>query len=248
MTSTKPKTSNISIIVPTLDEADNLAALHSIASMANELIIADGGSEDETVRLAKEYSFQVVVSHGGRGAQLNAGAAAAASPLLLFLHADTRLPADFPEAVTACLENPATILGAFSLQVETGRPLIRLICRAANIRSKILQLPYGDQALFLRKDTFNKLGGFPEIPIMEDYALVKSAQKAGQVVTLSQAVTTSTRRWQKLGPIRTTLVNQLMLAGYHLGISPVKLALFYRSRTRSIFRKLGGDKGTDTVG
>ena len=247
MTSTALKTSNISIIVPTLNEAHNLERLQPAAAMAAELIVVDGGSTDDTVMRARELGFQVQVSDQGRGAQLNLGAAVAVSPLLLFLHADTILPGDFAAATTKCLTNPDTILGAFSLQVETPGLLLKLICKGANIRAGFFKLPYGDQSLFLRREDFLALGGFPEIPIMDDYVFVRRAKKMGAIVTLPQTVTTSRRRWQELGPIRTTLINQLVILGYHLGVPPAKLALFYRSRGGGILRKFSGNKGTDTI-
>jgi rSAM/selenodomain-associated transferase 2 len=248
MTLTTPKTFNISIIVPTLNEAHNLERLQPAASMTNELIVVDGGSTDETVTRAKELGFQVKESNQGRGTQLNLGAEAAASPLLLFLHADTILPTDFAAAITQCLTNPDTILGAFSLNMAPTGPLLKLICKGVNIRSRFFKMPYGDQALFLRKKDFWEIGGFPEIEIMEDYVFVKRAKKSGDIVTLPQAVTTSNRRWQNLGPIRTTLINQLIIIGYHMGVSPKKLALFYRSRgRRGTLGKLSGNERSDTI-
>ncbi len=232
MTLTALKTSNISIIVPTLNEATTLEGLLPAAAMAAELIVVDGGSTDDTVMRARALGFRVLKSDQGRGAQLNLGAAAAVSPLLLFLHADTVLPENFAAAVTECLADRGTILGAFSLEVAASGLLLSLICKGTNIRARFFRLPYGDQSLFLRREDFQTLGGFPKIAIMEDYVFVRQAKKRGAIVTLHQAVTTSGRRWQKLGPIRTTLINQLMILGYHLGIAPEKLALFYRNRGR----------------
>lgn len=225
-------TSNISIIVPTLNEASNLPALQSVADMVQELIVVDGGSTDDTVNIAKSLGFQVIedISSGGRGAQLNSGAAHASAPILLFLHADTQLPIDFPNAVEGCLANPSTSLAAFSLKVNGNRPGIQFITWCANIRSRLLKLPYGDQAFFLRKKTFTELGGFPRLPIMEDFIFVRRAKKLGNIQTLPQTVTTSARRWQRLGIIRTTLKNQLVIIGYYLGIQPDKLAKFYRKQ------------------
>ena len=235
MTSTQQKISNISIIVPTLNESHNLQNLLPAAKEVNEVIIVDGGSSDDTVNTARKLGFSVIEETGsrGRGMQLNSGAASASSPHLLFLHADTLLPPDFPDAVETCLANPDTILGSFRLQVSNCSFLLKFILIFANIRAKFLQLPYGDQTLFIRKQRFYELGGFPEIPIMEDYIFVKRAQKRGRVVTLEQSVTTSARRWQRLGVIRTTLSNQLVIMGYHMGIQPERLASFYRKNTRN---------------
>lgn len=232
MTSTSRKTSNISIIVPTLNEAENLPALQAVAMTVEELIVVDGGSTDDTVKVATNLGFRVIekICPGGRGAQLNTGAANAYAPLLLFLHADTLLPHGFQHAVTECLANPGNILGAFSLKVKGGGASLNFIAMCTNIRSRFLQLPYGDQTFFLRKNDFTALGGFPELPIMEDFIFVKQAKKRGRIKTLPQSVTTSARRWQRLGPMRTTLTNQLVILGYYLGIKPEKLAAFYRKR------------------
>jgi rSAM/selenodomain-associated transferase 2 len=239
-------TSNISIIIPTLNEAENLPSFEPLTELVKEVIIVDGGSNDATVQIAKGLGFTVLTSDKGRGMQLNLGAEKASSTLLLFLHADTLLPSGFPELVEDCLLDPKTILGAFSLLLDTKNFLLRSICAGANLRSRYLSLPYGDQAFFLRKHNFHALGGFPKIPIMEDYVFVKQAQQQGKIRILPQTVTTSARRWQTLGPLRTTIINQLMILGYRLGVSPEKLASFYRSRL--ILRKLRGDKGTNSIG
>ncbi len=225
-------TSDISIIIPTLNEQHNLAALKHVAEQVTEIIVVDGGSSDATVNTAEELGFPVFEKKGpgGRGAQLNLGAAQARSDNLLFLHCDTRLPADFPEAILSCLATLGVALGAFSLTVDQKGWALNTITRWANIRSRILQLPYGDQAFFIRKDTFERSGGFPEVPIMEDFMMVKKIKRFGRVKTLPQTVVTSARRWQKLGPFRTTCVNQLMVLGYYLGVPSERLAAFYRNR------------------
>ncbi len=232
MTLTQPKTSNISIIVPSLNEASNLPGLLHASRKVKELIVVDGGSHDDTVSVARELGFKVFEEKGdgGRGMQLNTGAANASGSILLFLHADTRLPPGFHDSVNTCLENPDTILGAFRLQVENGKGLLRLVLLCANLRSTLLQLPYGDQSLFIRKQDFWDIGGFPQVPIMEDYIFIKQAAKRGKIQTLNEAVITSARRWQRLGVLRTTITNQLMIAGYHLGIHPQTLAELYRKK------------------
>ena len=194
--------------------------------------MVDGGSSDGTVRIAKELGFRVIeeTGSGGRGAQLNTGAANASGPLLLFLHADTQLPLEFPDAVKTCLSKPENILGCFRLHIKKIGVLLKIVLMFTNIRSKLLKLPYGDQSLFIRKQDFMELGGFPEVPIMEDYIFVKQAKNRGKIVTLDQTVTTSARRWERLGVIRTTLTNQLVILGYYLGVKPEKLAAFYRKK------------------
>ncbi len=221
-------TSNISIIVPTLNEAHNLPGLQAAAKLVDKCIVVDGGSSDATVEIAKNLGFTVLTTDKGRGAQCNMGAAYASSALLIFLHADTLLPLDFPKLISTCLSGPDTILGAFSLRIQSGNFRLRMIAAGANLRSRYLQLPYGDQALFMRKSDFISCGGFPELPIMEDYVFIKQVKKSGKVETLKQTVTTSARRWQKLGAVRTTMINQLMIVGYHSGIPLAKLATFYR--------------------
>lgn len=232
MISTSQKTSNISIIVPTLNEAANLQGLRPAASLVKELIVVDGGSTDGTIDIAQDLGFRVFkeTSSSGRGQQLNTGAANALAPTLLFLHADTRLPSDFPEAVLNCMENPEIALGAFRLRVDRCGLLLNCITMVANLRSRFLQLPYGDQSFCMRKEDFIKCGGFAPVPIMEDFMLVKQAKKLGRIQTMPQAVTTSARRWQRLGPIRTTCINQLIILGYYMGVAPQKLASFYRKK------------------
>ena len=245
MTLTPLKISDISIIIPTLNEAKNLPALQPLTQIAAECIVVDGGSTDETVKTAKELGFRVAECTGGRGKQVNFGAALASSRILLFLHADTLLPENFQEAVITCLHQQDTVLGAFRLTIRDSGFALRCICRLANLRSRLLQLPYGDQALFLNRETFEELGGFPEQPIMEDYIFVKLAKKRGRVVTLQDEVVTSGRRWQRLGIFQTTLLNQLVVLGYSLGVPAEKLALFYRRGF--VFGKLGGNKGTHHI-
>lgn len=239
-------TSSISIIIPTLNEAGNIPALKLLIPQVAEIIVVDGGSSDTTVPLAEALGITVLYTEKGRGAQLNLGAAYATSQILLFLHADTVLPPAFPELIDTCLVPGQTILGSFSLKIESASLLLKAVSAGANLRSRIFQLPYGDQSLFIRQSTFETLGGVPETAIMEDYIFVKLAKKYGKVTTLPQTVSTSARRWQKIGPIRTTCINQLIILGYRLGISSEKLASFYRRGT--LFRKFGRNKGTHTIG
>lgn len=232
MISTQKQTSNISIVVPTLNEAKNLPRLKPAAEQVHELIVVDGGSTDQTIDIAQELGFTVIQETGseGRGKQLNTGARTSTSQIILFLHADTLLPPDFPDVVLSCLQKKTTVLGAFSLKVNKAGILLNFIVMCANLRSRFLNLPYGDQALFMRRTDFIEIGGFQEVPIMEDFMLVKKAGRHGKIQTLPQSVTTSARRWQQLGTLRTTVTNQLIILGYYLGISPQKLASVYRKR------------------
>lgn len=225
-----PKTSSISVIIPTLNEAANLAAtlapLRGVAGV--EVIVVDGGSSDGTVPLGEAAGVRVVVAPPGRGRQQNQGAAVATGEILLFLHGDSILPAGFAEAVRGALHRPGVVAGAFRLGIAGEGWGLRLVERLANWRSRWLQMPYGDQGLFLRRPPFAALGGFPEQELMEDFELVRRLRKRGKVALLDLAVRTSPRRWQRLGVTRTTLINQLVITAYFLGVSPARLAGWYR--------------------
>ncbi len=229
MTSTPLKTSDISIIIPALNEEKNIANIpDSLKESVGEMLIVDGGSSDHTVQVAKKKGLRVVLTSPGRASQLNHGAQCSCGSILLFLHADTQLPENFTTPVLHTLARPNVIAGAFSLAIRNSSPSLAFIACCANIRSRYLQLPYGDQAVFIRKDQFETLGGFPLLPIMEDYVFIKKAKRCGKVCTLSQKVTTSSRRWQRLGVLRTTIINQLIVLGYTLHIPPERLASLYR--------------------
>jgi len=223
------------VVIPTLNEetslADTLAPLRGIEGV--EVIVADGGSNDLTIALADEAGALVVKTQPGRGPQQNNGAAAATGDILLFLHADTILPDGFPTMIRNSLDLEGVAAGAFSLAVDMPGLAIRFIEKVANWRSRWLQLPYGDQALFMTKDTFLRAGGFPKIEIMEDFALLRILGKMGKILILPAAVTTSGRRWQRLGVLRNTLINQAMIIGYLLGRPPASLANWYRRSSRA---------------
>ena len=220
----------ISVIVPTLNEAQALERWGNKAIAPSELIVVDGGSEDDTIALAKDLGATVITSEPGRATQMNQGAAIAQSDILLFLHADTRLPDHFLELVQQTLAQPQVVAGAFELAIEGKLPGLRWVEWGVNWRSRYLQMPYGDQAIFLKAETFRQLGGFAPLPIMEDFELMKRLQKLGKIAIAPASVITSGRRWQKLGVIKTTLINQVAIAAYYLGVSPERILRLYRRR------------------
>ncbi|MFQ3617778.1 MAG: TIGR04283 family arsenosugar biosynthesis glycosyltransferase [Cyanobacteriota bacterium] len=224
----------ISVVIPTLNEAAELPALLEALPPSGrlEVIVADGGSQDDTRAIAQQYGATVVQSAPGRARQMNAGASAAIGKTLLFLHADTRLPDDFANLVQQTLAQPGVALGAFDLSIDGTLPGLRWVERGVRWRSRWLGLPYGDQALFLRTDTFWQLGGFPDVPILEDLKLVRQARKLGKVAIAPAAVSTSARRWETLGVWQTTLINQGVLIAAALGVPLERITQFYR-RSRS---------------
>ena len=220
---------NISVIIPAINEADNIA--NTIESIGpgdkKEVIVVDGGSNDDTVGIAKSLGARVINSLPLRARQMNQGASEATGDVLLFLHADTRLPEKFEEFVLNSFKQPGTVAGAFELRIDSDIPALRLIERLANWRSRCLKTPYGDQAIFILSLVFHQVGGFPDIPIMEDFELIRRLRKQGEIATLPVPVSTSPRRWQNLGILKTTLINQLVIATYFMGVAPEVIARRY---------------------
>ncbi len=214
-----------SIIIPTVNESAMIGAtLRSAQDPRAEIIVADGGSTDDTREIARSVGASVIDAPRGRGPQLNAGAGAARGRILIFLHADTLLPAGYLGAIRRTLADPGVALGAFRLRIDRPGVFLRLVEAAVDLRSRRLGLPYGDQAIFLRAKSFRHLGGFAEIPLMEDVDLVARARAVGSIRILPEAVMTSGRRWEAAGAVRMTGVNLACLAGHRLGIPPDRLA------------------------
>lgn len=225
---------DLSVIVPVLNEATALPQTLALPlALGYETIVVDGGSQDGSRAIAQSLGARVLQSATGRARQMNRGAAVAQGSILLFLHGDTQLPAGFGVAVRRLLSQPGTVAGAFRLGIAGAQPGLRWIERGTNWRSCWLQLPYGDQALFLGRDCFASLGGFSEWPLLEDYDFVRRLRQQGQIGLSDLRVNTSARRWQRLGPARTTLINQGILLGYHLGIPISQLARWYRRSPRT---------------
>jgi rSAM/selenodomain-associated transferase 2 len=223
-----------SVIIPALNEANAIknVLLHLKSYPELEVIVVDGGSEDKTVAIAESLGCKVLNSPRGRAIQMNAGAAISTGNILLFLHSDTILPTNFPPMIVEAFQKPGIVGGAFELSIDAKIRGIRLVEMMVNLRSHCFSLPYGDQAIFIKAEIFNKIGGFPIQPIMEDFVLIRQLRTIGKIAIISKPVITSGRRWQQLGIIKTTVINQLMILGYYLGVSPEKLAAFYRKNRK----------------
>lgn len=242
MTLTETVTERISIIIPVLNEVGTIAkVLTSTQPSTNvEAIVVDGGSVDGTLELVQSLGVKVLSSPTGRAGQMNAGVSAAKGEILLFLHADTLLPPGFDTMVRAALKPPqqgcrkTPVAGAFALKIIDA-PLrsLRLIEWGVNWRSRFLQMPYGDQAIFLKAKTFHQIGGFARLPIMEDFELVRRLRSMGHIAPIPTPVVTSARRWLKKGIIQTTLMNQVIILAYLLGVSPQRLVCWYRYQPKS---------------
>jgi len=221
----------ISIVMPVLNEAENLRNTlgHLHLSENEELIIVDGGSVDGTVSIAREFTDKVFTAKTGRASVMNFGAQNAQGDILLFLHADCILPDNSFTLIREVLRNKNIAAGAFALRIDSKKTVFRIIEIFSNLRAVLTSLIYGDQGMFLRKETFNRLGGFADIPLMEDIEISLRLNKAGKIVFLKQAITVSSRRWVKEGIVYTTLRNWINAFSYtFLKVSPEKLVRQYK--------------------
>lgn len=221
--STQPRP--ISVIIPALNEAEQIGAtLQQLEGAgAAEIIVVDGGSRDETVQIAESFGAHVLKGPANRGKQQNLGAARAAGEILLFLHADTRLPEDFAEQVRAILDEPRAIAGAFRFRLDASGFGISLVECMVAIRCKLFAFPYGDQALFMSREAFEQVGRFADLPVMEDFDLVLRLKRRGRIQIAEGTSVTSARRWREYGLWRVTWKHQLCVLGYYLKISPARL-------------------------
>jgi rSAM/selenodomain-associated transferase 2 len=219
----------LAIVVPTLDEEDAVRRyLPAALAVADEVIVSDGGSDDGTRTVARELGARVVEGPPGRGGQLNRGAAAAAgADVLLFLHADTTLPEGGAERVREAVAR-GTSGGAFLLRFDVDRPMQRLGCRLINWRTRRLRVPLGDQAQFATRETFERLGGFRDWPLLEDLDFVLRLRRLPGFTLIEQPVTTGARRFVEQGAVRTVATNWLIWLLFLCGVSPHRLARLYR--------------------
>ena len=219
----------LTVVIPALDEADQIAgAIASASAAGSEIIVVDGGSRDATRQHAAAAGARVVTSAPGRARQLAAGARLAKGDTILFLHADTRLPPGWDAGVRAALADPRVVGGAFRLRFEPRSPALRLVEWGTRLRVVLWRMPYGDQALFVRRRVLEELGGVPQAAIMEDLDLVRSLKRRGRIACLPLAVTTSARRYRAAGVLRSVLRNGLAAARWRLGLPRERIAAWYR--------------------
>jgi rSAM/selenodomain-associated transferase 2 len=219
----------ISVIVPVLNEAAGivatLASLQAVRPLGHEVVVVDGGSTDGTPQLAAPLADQVVSSAPGRAVQMNAGALATAGDSLLFLHADTRLPSGWPGLVSNALE--ARHWGRFDVALDSPRALLALVAFMMNARSRITGIATGDQAMFMTRAAFEAAGGFPNLALMEDVALSGRLRKIGPPACISNKATTSARRWERYGVLRTIMLMWRLRLLYFFGADTKRLARIY---------------------
>jgi rSAM/selenodomain-associated transferase 2 len=217
----------VSVVIPALNEAERIGTTidAAFAAGAQEVIVADGGSSDATTSIARARGARVIDGETSRGRQLNRGAREASHDALVFVHADTLLPTGAANAIERAIAI-GVVFGGF--RIEFVEPGLRFVAFMINTRTRLTREPWGDQAQFVRRAKFLELGGYPEMPIMEDYELARRMKRAGHTALLPLAVRTSGRRFLQKGVVRTSLLNWLLIASYHLGVSPEKLARWYR--------------------
>jgi rSAM/selenodomain-associated transferase 2 len=219
----------VSVIIPTLNEERNirttLEALKTIAPY--EVIVADGGSTDRTREICHSLGVNVLSVPCGRGRQMNEGARRAKGDVLLFLHADTRLPPTALDDVRKALTDPHYVGGRFDVKLDNNRWMLGFVGRLISLRSRLTKVATGDQAIFVRREVFERIGGYPDIPLMEDIALTRVLKRAGRIACLRSRVITSARRWEMEGVWRTVFKMWVLKLLYLSGVSPLRLKRFY---------------------
>ncbi len=223
----------ISVIIPVLHEQAvinaTIAHLRAIRSDERpEIIVVDGDADADTLPVIKDSGVRRLAAGAGRAVQMNAGAAAARGDIVLFLHADTQLPAGAFGRITGCMEGDRFVGGAFDLGIGSEGLAFRIIEKAASLRSRFTRVPYGDQAIFVRSGYFHRIGGYREMPLMEDVDLMRRIRRAGgRIFIIPERVRTSGRRWAREGVARCTIRNRTIMLLYLMGVSPQRLARRY---------------------
>jgi rSAM/selenodomain-associated transferase 2 len=227
----------LSIVMPVLNEAADIAetlqALAPSRARGVEVVVVDGGSGDATVAQATPLADRVVLAPRGRAAQMNAGAACARGQVLLFLHADTRLPADADRMILASLAWSRREWGRFDVKISGRSALLPVIALSMNLRSRLTGIATGDQSIFVRRQAFEEVGGFPDVALMEDIALSKQLKRHGRPLCIGFKAITSGRRWDENGVIVTMVTMWGLRLAYYLGAQPALLARFYRDAGRN---------------
>ena len=226
----------LSIVIPTLNEEETistaLAALQPLRRRGAEVIVVDGGSEDSTIRLASTLSDQAMVARRGRASQMNAGARRANGDKLLFLHSDTVLPEGALEAIDQAFMASGCVWGRFDVRIESPLRFLTGVAFMMNLRSRWTGIATGDQAIFVKRSAFERIGGFLPVLLMEDIAISKSLKRLSRPACIRAKVTTSGRRWEKNGIIRTVLLMWQLRLAYFLGADPSRLAEKYAHARR----------------
>ena len=229
-------TVHLSVIVPALNEAatigTTLAALQPMRRRGHEIIVVDGGSHDDTTAIAGPLADQVLHAPRGRARQLQAGAAAAQGDILWFLHADTGVPADGDRCIISALRDGTRQWGRFDVHFTGGGLRMRVIAAGMNLRSRLTAIATGDQGIFVDRELFEQVNGYPDIPLMEDIALCRSLRRHTRPACLKVTLATSPRRWQAHGYLRTVLLMWGLRLGYALGVAPGTLARYYGTGPR----------------
>jgi rSAM/selenodomain-associated transferase 2 len=223
--------STLSIIMPVLDEGEGIAAaldaLADLRVLGTEVIVVDGGSRDATVQRARLRADHVISSARGRAVQMNAGATKASGDVLLFLHADTRLPPAADHVVLDGLARSGRAWGRFDIRIAGDHPFLAVVGWLMSVRSRLTGIATGDQAIFVRRDAFQAVGGFEQIPLMEDIALSKRLKRISRPHCVAERVVTSGRRWERDGVLATILLMWRLRLAYFLGADPNELARRY---------------------
>jgi len=225
----------LTIVLPVLDEAaiivDALHALAPLRARGAEVIVADGGSSDGTSNLAQPLVDRVIAAPRGRGAPMNAGAALGTGDTLLFLHADTSLPEDADRLIADALTQ--RVWGRFDLRIAGRHPLLSIVARMINWRSRATGIATGDQAIFMTREAFYAVGAFPDLPLMEDIAISRKLKRLCRPVCIATPVITSGRRWEYHGVLRTIVLMWRLRLAYYFGVEPARLAMRYGRVPRS---------------